>query len=123
MARSAPRRQARDRRPRVSGEGWAWVEAVTDISTTGPCRSSTADILKRAELSEAEQSELDALVAEYDSIVDDESRSWPSARIRIRGKSVGVGKHLVRGDIYDQKSTRKLFDDGALPVFNVTSSI
>jgi len=58
----------------VRGEGWSWVEIASELGYDGLAQFSR-QYPERGELSEADQSELDSLTAEYDELADSDDDS------------------------------------------------
>lgn len=123
----------------IAAEGWKWVETTPDLSYDAIARFARR-YPDAVELSEAEQSELDALAEEYDSLVDtddaDEDRlaavearmdelnakteAWSEETRRIAGAIVSIGHHgdlrvergLVRKEDLPKASRHEGADSG-----------
>lgn len=94
----------------VGGEGWKWIEVMSDIDYSN-FSSQHRLYPERDELSEDDQAELDALAAEYDSLVDSDdeadadrlaeieermdalesgSETWPARTLAVAGAVVSL---------------------------------
>jgi ParB family chromosome partitioning protein len=117
----------------VSGEGWSFVHTMTDLDYQALAEFTRVSP-ERADLSDADQAELDALSAEYDRLVDSEdydasecldelqrrmdalterSEYWPAETLAVAGAVIGLShdgsvrieRGLVRKS--DAKALRK----------------